>query len=189
MQTILKTPLIAALSALLFTALPPPAQAASTVYGGGMAEACFKAARDGRSDIGALRECDAALLNGDLDARNYDATLVNRGVVHLQRREGPMALADFDAAIAARPDLGEAHVNRGAALILTGDFGGAITAIDRGLALGSEDPQEAYFNRAVAHEMLDNLPAALADYRRASELKPDWELPRTELARFTVRTR
>jgi tetratricopeptide (TPR) repeat protein len=189
MQTALKTPLLAALSACLLTALPLPAQAASTVYGGGLAEACFKAARDGRSDIGALRDCNGALSNGDLDGRNYNATLVNRGVVHLQRREGEVALKDFDAAIAARPDLGEAHVNRGAALILTGDFGAAIAAIDRGLALGAEDPQEAYFNRAVAHEMLDNLPAALADYRRAAELKPEWELPRTELARFTVRTR
>lgn len=172
--------------AIAFLALPAAAMAASTaVYGEGPGRACYDAAFHGRTDARALSDCDLALSSG-LNQRDYAATLVNRGVVRLKRREAPAALADFDRAIGARPDLGEAHVNRGAALILSGDATGALAAIDRGLALGADDPHEAYFNRAVAWEMLDNIPAAYADYRKAQSLAPDWPLPAQELARFTV---
>ncbi len=187
MRASLQTTLLAsALFALPLTAVPFAAQAASTVYGGGPAQACFEAALHGRTDPASLRDCDTAIMGNDLDTRDRAATMVNRGVIRLQRREAQMALSDFDNAIAWRPELGEAYVNRGAALIRLGDFDGAITSINRGLDLGSEDPQEAYFNRAVANEKLDNLPAAYADYRKALELKPDWALAQSELARFTV---
>lgn len=182
MKTAFALPLLAA----AFGLAPPAAQAASTVYGVGTATVCYQAARDGDAGLDALSACNAALADGGLDARDRAATLVNRGVLRLQRREAAPALADFDRAIAARPDLGEAHVNRGAALILAKDYAGAVAAIDRGLALGAEDPHEAYFNRAVAHEGQDNLQAAYADYRRARDLKPGWDLPTRELARFTV---
>ena len=186
MRVSLPTTLALALIAAPLAAIPITAHAASTVYGAGPAQACFEAALHGRTDTGALRECDTAIMGSELDTRDRAATMVNRGVIRLQRREPQSALNDFDIAIAWRPNLGEAHVNRGAALILSGDFSGAITSINRGLELGTEDPQEAYFNRAVAYEKLDNLVAALADYRKAQELKPDWALPRAELARFTV---
>lgn len=182
MQVSLRTILLA--SALC--ALPLSAQAASTVYGSGPAQDCFQAALTGRTDPGAVRDCDTALLGPELTARDRAATVVNRGVVRLQRREAQLALNDFDTAIAWRPELGEAHVNRGAALIRLGDYDGAIASINRGIELDAEDPQEAYFNRAVAYEKLDNLPAAYADYRKALELKPDWALAQSELARFTV---
>lgn len=187
MRASLRTTLLAsALFALPLAAIPIAAHAASTVYGAGPAQACFEAALHGRTDITALNDCDTAIMGGELNARDRAATTVNRGVVRLQRREARLALADFDNAIAWRPELGEAYVNRGAALIRLGDYNGAIASINKGLELGSEDPQEAYFNRAVANEKLDNLPAAYADYRKALELKPDWALAQSELARFTV---
>ncbi len=58
--------------------------------------------------------------------------------------------------------------------------------IDRGLALDPDQPEKAYFNRAVAKERLNDLKGAYFDYRRALELKPDWDMPKVELARFTV---
>jgi len=177
---------LAAAAAGFVVAFAGPAQAASTVIGGGPARACFEAANTGRTDLGALTDCDTAIGGQELSARDRAATVVNRGVIHLLRREADSALADFDRAIDWRPDLGEAYVNRGAALILRGDFAGAIASINKGLELGAEDPHEAYFNRAIAEEKLDNTRAAYADYRRAAELKPDWALPRAELARFTV---
>jgi tetratricopeptide (TPR) repeat protein len=181
---------MAPLFALALLAAPGGAVAASTVYGVGPSQECYESARAGRTDLRALADCDTAL-TGDfqLDQRNYAATLVNRGVIRLKRKEGREALSDFDRAIAIRPALGEAHVNRGAALILAGDFRGAVAAIDRGLELGAEDPHEAYFNRAIAHEKLDNLQAAYADFRKAQSLAPDWPLPALELARYTVTTR
>ena len=187
MRAALRTTLLAsALFALPLAAIPFAAEAASTVYGAGPAQDCYQAAMTGRTDPGAIRDCDTAIMGGELDARDRAATVVNRGVIRLQRREPQLALQDFDNAIAWRPELGEAYVNRGAALIRLGDYDGAIASINRGLELGTEDPQEAYFNRAVANEKRDNLPAAYADYKKALELKPDWALAQTELARFTV---
>lgn len=178
-----------AFAALAFLATAGVASAASSVYGPGPAEECYRAALNGESNLEAVRICDIALSSFDLDLTDRAATLVNRGVIRLKRREPAQALADFDRAIAWRPTLGEAHVNRGAALILSGDLQGAVASIDRGLELGAEDAHEAYFNRGIAHERLDNLPAAYRDYRRAAELKPDWPLPQAELARFTVVSR
>lgn len=163
-----------------------PATAATSVLGGGDARACYEAASKGRTDLGAILDCDSAISGQELSSRDRAATVVNRGVIHLLRRDAAKALGDFDRAIAWRPDLGEAHVNRGAALILTGDFAGAVASINRGLELGTEDLHEAYFNRAIAQEKLENYAAAYADFRRAAELKPDWDLPGRELARFTV---
>jgi len=177
----------APVAAFLLLALPGAAVAASTVYGQGPGHLCYEGARSGRADARALADCDEALGSAaQLSQRDTAATLVNRGVIRLQRRDAPAALADFDRAIQVRPSLGEAHVNRGAALILRGDFAGAVVAIDRGLELGAADPHEAYFNRAIAWEQLDNLPQAYADYRKAQALAPDWPLPAQELARFTV---
>jgi tetratricopeptide (TPR) repeat protein len=163
------------------------AQTATTTIGPGPAERCYVSARDGASGLVPLQECTAAL-GGFLSEADRAATLTNRAVLRLQRREGAMALADLDAALALRPERGEAHVNRGAALILLGRFEEALAAIDQGLALNAADPHEAYFNRGIAHEALDNLPAAYRDYARAAALAPDWPLPQAELARFTVRT-
>lgn len=176
----------AASAAVLLFALHGHAHGASSVLGGGDARACFEAANKGRTDLAAIRDCDTALFGQELSSRDRAATMVNRGVIHLLRRDAPKALDDFDRAISWRPDLGEAYVNRGAALILAGNFDAAVTSINRGLELGVEDPHEAYFNRAIAQEKQDNVRAAYADYRRAAELKPDWDLPARELARFTV---
>ncbi len=178
--------IVAASAAVILFALHGHAHGASSVIGGGDARACYDAASKGRTDLSAILDCDSAISGQELSARDRAATVVNRGVIHLLRRDAGKALTDFDRAISWRPDLGEAHVNRGAALILTGDFEGALASINRGLELGAEDPHEAYFNRAIAQEKLDNVAAAYADYRRAAELKPDWDLPPRELARFTV---
>ncbi len=173
-------------SAAAVLALLAPAHAASSVIGPGPARACFEAADSGRADMSALLDCDTAVSSQELNTRDRTATVVNRGVIYLLRRDARSALQDFDRAIAWQPDLGEAYVNRGAALILVGDYRGAIAAINQGLELGAQDPHEAYFNRAIAHEKLDDTRAAYADYRRAAVLKPDWTLPQQELARFTV---
>jgi tetratricopeptide (TPR) repeat protein len=161
------------------------AQTSVTVIGPGPAQRCYELARDGASGLASVQECTAAL-DGFLSEADRAATLTNRAALRLQRREGAEALTDLDAALALRTDQGEAHVNRGAALILLRRFDEALAAIDQGLALGTDDPHEAFFNRGIAHEALDNLSAAYRDYTRAAELAPDWPLPRAELARFTV---
>ena len=160
MRTSLRATLFAAVALGAPFAAAHCAHAASTVVGNGLAHNCYAAAKAGRGDLTALRDCDAAIGDTELNAHDRTATVVNRGIIHLLRREADAALADFDLAISWAPNVGEAHVNRGAALILKADYTGAIAAIDRGLELGSDEPQDAYFNRAVANEKLDRIPAA-----------------------------
>lgn len=179
-------PWLAAAAAVFAFGQPADAAVTGSFFGEGFGRDCYLAADAGRPDAEAFRVCDLALGTA-MSPRDRAATYVNRGVLSLQRRDGPTALADITKALRLAPELAEAHVNHGAALILTQDYDAAIAAISRGIALGAEKPEEAYFNRALAHEKRENLRAAYADYRRAAELAPAWPLPQAELARFTVR--
>jgi len=64
-----------------------------------------------------------------------------------------------------------------------------VADIDRGLAYGPEQPEKAYFNRALAKEFLDDTKGAYLDYLKAAELAPTWTAPQVELKRFTVHPR
>ncbi|MAK81730.1 hypothetical protein [Phenylobacterium sp.] len=165
------------------------AHGAVTVIGGGMAEACSKAAVGGQSDERFEEFCDLALETEFLNARDRAGTYVNRGVLRMRRAEYPRAIADFEQAIMMKPDLGEGHVNRGAALIGQKRYAESLPAIDRGLELGVEEPAKAYYNRALAHEGLEDARSAYFDYQKAQELAPDWPAPAEQLARFSVTTR
>lgn len=170
---------------LAATSLTGAASAYVIVAGGSFAGSCYENARDNLSTARALDQCNEALTEA-LNRRDRAGTHVNRGIVHMNRRAFGMALADFDTAIAMEPTLAEGHINRGAALLMQNDYAGAIAAIDRGLGLTPEEPALAYYNRAIAHEELGEVREAYHDYRRAAELAPEWEMPRTELTRFRV---
>jgi tetratricopeptide (TPR) repeat protein len=165
------------------------AQAAMSVLGGGMAEACSKAAIAERFDAGSVAICDSALEAESLDLHDRAGTYINRGVMRLRREQFELARADFDAAIEISPAIGEAWVNRGAAMIGEHRYKDALADIDKALGLGVKEPEKAYFNRGLAHEGLDDEAAAYFDYKQALVLKPGWNLPEHELLRFTVTPR
>jgi tetratricopeptide (TPR) repeat protein len=167
-------------------AVSAPASGAAFVIGGGLADACSRFALEGRSDDYSLSTCTYALETESLVKRDRAATLVNRGVIQLRRKAFAAANRDFDTAIRLQPALGEAFVNRGAALIAQRRWQEGLTDIDKGLALGADEPEKAYFNRALAWEGLDDMAAAWRDYNKALEIAPGWDAPRKELARFTV---
>ena len=62
-----------------------------------------------------------------------------------------------------------------------------MASLDKGIELEPLEPEKAYYNRAIAHEQLGNVRGAYFDYLKASELAPEWEQPRMQLTRFTVR--
>jgi tetratricopeptide (TPR) repeat protein len=167
-----------------------PASANVTVLGGGFASECSRSAKAAAElrapQIEAIHECDLALDAEVLSVHDAAATHVNRGVLYLARGKYVEARKDFDEAAAMEPGLGEAYVNRGAALIGLGRPADAVAEIDKGLALNPEQPEKAYFNRAIAKERLNDVKGAYLDYLKASELKPDWDAPKTELMRFRV---
>jgi tetratricopeptide (TPR) repeat protein len=161
-----------------------------TILGGGFAADCSKSAKAVSERHPPLAEalhiCDLALSTEVLSSHEIAATHVNRGVLLMAAQKYGDARKDFDVAAAMEPKLGEAYVNRGAALIGLGKPAEAVADIDRGLELNPEQPEKAYFNRAIAKERLNDMKGAYLDYLKASELKPDWDMPKAELSRFQV---
>lgn len=178
---------LAAVAAFTFAA--GSAQAAVTVIGGGLGEACSQAAVAGKSDKDSEEICDMSLETEFLNARDRAGTYVNRGVIRLRREDYGKAVADFDQAVKIKPDLGEGYVNRGAAFIGQERYAESLEQINRGLELGVEEPAKAYYNRALAYEGLEDARSAYFDYQKALELAPGWAPPTEQLARFTVTTR
>jgi tetratricopeptide (TPR) repeat protein len=161
---------------------------ARTVIGAPGAERCSIAAATGDSSEDAVAQCDRALRSERLNRANQVATLINRGAIRLRRNEGELALTDFDQVVGLEPRHAEAHLNRGAALVMIGRPGPAVAAITEALTLGVREPHKAYYNRAAAREALGDLPGALEDYSTALAIEPDWGPANAELARF-ARTR
>lgn len=166
-----------------------PAAASVTVIGDSAARVCYEAARSGLMPTPEdFATCDRALTNEALSGHDVVATHVNRGILRLRRGNVDAAIADFDAAIALDPREPEAYLNRGSALLRQERAAEALPLLNAALERNTREPALAYFARAIANESLGNVAAAYADYRRASELKPDWRAPRAELSRFSVRS-
>ncbi len=135
----------------------------------------------------ALRACDRAARDARLDPVDHAATLVNRGILLMQAGRIAEAIADYDAAIAARPEMAEAYVNKGIALIKLGNHEAeAVTELTEGLARHPGKPEIAYYSRAMANETLGRIRAAYDDYRTAAALAPDWAEPAEQLQRFRI---
>ncbi len=179
----------------------PIVRAVVLVIGGGLGPACYEAARaisEGREPVPffftgsaipaePMEICNSALSAGTLDTRDTAGTLVNRGVLLFIQGNFQEAFEDFDNALKFADDIADAYANRGAALVALKRWRESVDAIDKGLQLGAAQPEKSYYNRAIAHEELGNIRAAYDDYVKASQLKPEWEAPRMQLTRFTVR--
>lgn len=182
--------------AALISLLAFGAGSASAQMGGGDASAttvigndrngrtCVTNVAAGDSSDETLEACTRAMSYARLSRAGERQLLVDRGIVYLRRREGDLALADFDAVIAREPDNAEAHLNRGAALVQMGRHGQAIAAITTALGLGVQEPHKAYYNRGAAREALGDLRGAYEDYSTALEIQPDWGPANAELSRF-----
>ena len=100
---------------------------------------------------------------------------VNRGLAHLDIRDYPGALADFDRVIALRPDMVEAYINRAVARMGVGDFSGAVADLDRALE-HPDAPVQALFRRATARERLGDRDGAARDRAEGLRRRPNDEL-------------
>ena len=173
--------------AALLAAAAAPASAGVFVVGNSDARMCYESAESELLPmVRDIRRCDEALLRESLSNYEIVATHVNRGILRLRRGLLDEAVADFDRAIALDPQQPEAYLNKGAALIRRQNPQEALQLFTVALEHNTSRPAIAHFGRAVANEELGNLAAAYRDYRRASELDPDWADPRTELLRFRV---
>ena len=163
------------------------AEAAVTVIGSGLARMCYEHSESSGTSMQSISDCDRALKEEVLSSRDRGATFVNRGILHMRARRIDAALADYDSAIKVKPDLAEAYINKGIALVhARGRDSEAVSVITHGLQLNPIRPEVAYYTRGVANEMLGNTRAAYDDYRQAAALKPEWAEPKAQLKRFTI---
>jgi tetratricopeptide (TPR) repeat protein len=178
----------AAIAALTLIA-STPASAAAIVLGAGLGTVCSKAAVGGKSDVQSIDVCTEALETQAMGPRDRAGTFVNRGILKLRRQSYDEARTDFASALRLSPDLGEAYVNWGASLIAEKRYAEGLSEIDRGMSMGVDEPEKAWFNRAIAYEGMNDPKAAYLAYQKAVELKPDWTEPQLQLTRFAVTRR
>jgi tetratricopeptide (TPR) repeat protein len=175
------------LVAALFAAVSVPAFGSVIVVGNSSARMCYEAADSpSQPTLRNVRDCDTALTEEAMSQHDRVATYVNRGILRLRRGQVDEAIADFDEAMSLNPRQPEAYLNKGAALIRLENPSEALQLFTAALEFNTARPEIAHFGRAIANEELGNVRAAYHDYRRASELDPNWQDPRTELARFRV---
>ncbi len=172
--------------AALAASVAVPAHAATIVMGDNMGNACFTAVDAGRANESIDELCTDALGDEMLGKRDTAATYVNRGIVRLRLGRSEDALADFNAALATSPSMGDAYTNRAAAHVALGDLATALDDLNTALSMKLEKPEVAYFGRAMVLERLDRVTEAYRDLKQAAALAPDWEAPRFELTRYTV---
>ncbi|NNM76074.1 tetratricopeptide repeat protein [Sphingomonas sp. ID1715] len=168
--------------------IPGVANASSLVLGSGLARSCFEAADDERTTPGTLDICNRALIEEALPFDDQVATYVNRGIIRARLNDWTGAMADYDRAIRLKPSEPEAYLNK-AALVLKSqhDWSQARALFDAALERQTRRPEFAYYGRAVANELAGDYARAFADYQKASVLAPAWDVPKKELARFSVR--
>jgi tetratricopeptide (TPR) repeat protein len=168
------------------TLVSVPAEAAVKVIGQGFGSICYDYAKAGHASDAGIEACDRALTEESQSPEDRAGTFVNRGILRMYAKDFTRALASYEEALKLKPDMAEAYVNKGVALVNLGRDQEAVAAISQGLKLDIEQPEIAYYSRGVAHEMLGNMRAAYEDYRQAAALKPEWKEPQTQLRRFSV---
>jgi len=175
------------IAAAVLAACAAPAGASVFTIGSTDARLCFEAADSPLSpQTRDIRRCDEALRHDALSGYETVATHVNRGILRLRRGLIDAAVSDFDTAMGIDPNQPEAYLNKGAALIQQENPAEAAQLFTASLERNTRRPAVAHYGRAVANEQLGNVRAAYQDYRRASEIDPEWAAPRADLQRFRV---
>ena len=121
-------------------------------------------------------------------------------ILHIMMRSKNVLITSFgrnispewvESELLSQPEIAQAVVYGDGAPALSAflvpGFKGA--DINRSLERGVSEPEKAYYNRALAHEGLDDPKSAYFDYQKALEIAPDWDAPRQQLSRFTVSRR
>ena len=180
--------LVLVVSAAAFTAALPASAGIMTI-GGSYAEGCFRAAEQHNIALESLTTCDRAFTEQALTAEDELATYVNRGILRMLRSDFSRAQSDFSTAIAMNPNRSEPYLNMAILRFKQGKSAEALPLFSKAIELGTEVPEIAYYGRGLSHEDLGNVKAAYADLQRAVALKPKWDAPAKDLARYQVRPR
>jgi tetratricopeptide (TPR) repeat protein len=175
-----------ALAGLGLTFFAVPASAAISVLGNSISQACFQAAEFTDNPPDGIATCSQALEQTPMSNHDRAATLINRGILKSRNNDAQGALDDYNRGLTLDGTLGEGYVDRGAVEIVQHNYDAALADIDKGISLNANRPEIAYYDRAVVDEALGNVRDAYTDYKKAVELKPDFQLANEQLMRFKV---
>jgi tetratricopeptide (TPR) repeat protein len=162
------------------------ANAAISVLGNGLASGCYQAAEFHADPSDGIAVCGHALEDTALSIADRAATLVNRGILESRTDNLQAAIQDYNDGLKIDSQLGEAYVDRGATEIVLKDFNHALSDINRGISLKANQPEIAYYDRAIVDEANGDVRAAYEDYKMAVQLAPDFALASDQLSRFKV---
>lgn len=157
-----------------------------TSHGTLLGSDCYRQARFDGDLWRGLEICNLALERDVMGHNDRAATFDNRGVILDRLQRTDEAEADFNKAIALRPDLGDAYVNRGAILIKKKRYDEALEQIEHGIALDPSFPPIAEYNRAVALELLGRTRKAYEGYRKVLLMDGSFAQASERLRNFTV---
>jgi len=166
--------------------LSVPAHALVTVVGAGMAHDCFIAAKSGVNLRAGIAVCNMALAEEMLSARARAGTYINRAVMKSALGQTDDAMTDYNSGLSLDPELGDGYVDRGAALITLKRYDEAIADINKGIALGQSYEHVGYYNRGVAEFFLGQVTQSYYDFKKASEIAPDFGPASEQLKNFVV---
>ena len=162
------------------------ANAAVTVIGNGLGANCYQMAEFGGDPARGVQICTLAIEQESLSVSDRAATYINRGILRSRGGNADGALKDYNLGLGIDGNHGEGYVDRGATYIALQRYPEAMADIDRGIALGANKLQIAYYDRAIVHEAIGDVRAAYLDYKKAVELAPDFALASEQLRRFKV---
>jgi tetratricopeptide (TPR) repeat protein len=151
------------------------------------AAVCSKAAA-GAGDLAEGSDYCTTALKDPVTVRRA-ALLANRGIIKARLGDNQGALADYNAAIAVNPELGDAYVSRAGVLLTLGRYDEAVSDANRAMQFGTSNMAAAYYSRGAAEDERGQYDAAYRDYRQAVTLKPDYTPAAMQLSRFKVTTR
>jgi tetratricopeptide (TPR) repeat protein len=115
------------------------------------------------------------------------ASWVNYGIVLRKRGQPREAIAAYDQAAALSPNLAEIYLNRSTARGQLGQDDLALADLNRAIALGPQQPQAAYVNRALLWERAGDYQAAWRDLQAALAIQPDYAPALSALERYQIR--
>jgi tetratricopeptide (TPR) repeat protein len=174
-------------SAAILSLAAGSASAQVLVLGDSTAATCYQAAEYGTMGMrDGFEVCTQALNVPGLSLRDRAGTYVNRAVIRMRAGDYNGALNDSESGIRMIQSLGEAHVNRGAALLNLSRPQEALQAINTGVAHGSSKMHLVLYNRGAARELTGDVRGAYFDYQESSRLAPNFTLARDQLMRFSV---
>jgi len=163
------------------------------------AEHCAKAAAAAQVNNNAteadLAKCTKAAELADL-ASDRAIALSNRSLLNFERADYNAAMADNTAAMQIDDRIAEVFVNRGAILLGTHHASDAAASFSRALTFApaqagysSSDRAKIHFDLAMAREDMNDLKGAYIEYAVAAQMAPQWDLPKQQMARFSIASR